>query len=123
MLRSEGAYAKVCGVLRSLVKPLRIGLMSSHKPILVTSLQVLRQLTTVVGPQMIPFLGTLLPPLASKVHNNEFGEDVMECLRSIEMIVAEQTYQYASPNDGEDLGGMILKIIKSKVPTYTTVYF
>ncbi len=69
LLLSEGAQPKVCGVLKSLILPLRNSLAQKPKENIKASVKVLKTLIDVVGKDMLPYLKNLLPPLGKHIAN------------------------------------------------------
>ncbi|KAL3894818.1 MAG: hypothetical protein SGCHY_005055, partial [Lobulomycetales sp.] len=71
LLSSPGAYEKICPLLPALVKPLRNGLGSSEKSVVLLSLKVLSKLAQILEMKVSGILPSVLPPLASKMHNKK----------------------------------------------------
>lgn len=125
-----GAYLKILPLLPSITRPLRNGLGSREKSVLLTSLTVLSHLATITESSILPILAMILPPLASKLHNcdGSVAGEIMDTLRAIEMSVVESCRNGSGSGDfgrrsTEEDCKRVVKVIKGKVPTYTSVYF
>jgi len=131
MLDAEGSYEKTLPILQLLIRPLRMGLGSNEKSVVMSSLSVLGYLTKLVENLIIPLLPSLLPPLAGKVvgGNIEISNEVMETLRRIECTIVEgyrngsESGDLSRPTTTREDCALVLKMIKAKIPTYVSVYF
>ncbi|KAI9204385.1 parkin co-regulated protein-domain-containing protein [Polychytrium aggregatum] len=106
LMDADGAKAKLMPLMPRMVSTLRKGLASHNKNTVLATLKVLAHLSRTLGPAMNSILGPLLPPVAAQVMKTdwEWRQTVLETLKTIEV----------------HLGETALKLIKSKVPTYTS---
>ncbi|KAL2912213.1 hypothetical protein HK105_208281 [Polyrhizophydium stewartii] len=104
MMDAPGARDKVVQLLPQIVAPLRGGLSQKDKTAFLASLQILSGLARLVGPHLVAHLGTILPPVATRVlaHDQETRERVQEVLAECQVSCGEGA----------------LKIIRSRVPTF-----
>ncbi|KAI9354076.1 parkin co-regulated protein-domain-containing protein [Zopfochytrium polystomum] len=86
MIGADGARAKIKPLMAAAVAPLRFALGSRHKPVALAALDILRRLAECLGPSVLPFLGSLLPPVATQLHSRDAGvrEAVTATLHGIE---------------------------------------
>jgi hypothetical protein len=121
---------KIAPIIAAITRPLRAGLGATEKSVLAVSLAVLAQLARVVGAGVLVILASVLPPLAAKLHNcdarigmcarargllMDVANEILNTLRAIETAVVEA--------GSKEEGRRVLKILKQKVPTYSSVYF
>ncbi|KAJ3040804.1 hypothetical protein HDV00_010419 [Rhizophlyctis rosea] len=106
LLDAPGAAQKAAAVGPALVAPLRAALSIKEKEAFLVSLDIFVSLINLLGPAMTPYLGTLIPPIGTRVLSSDCREQVYEALRAVDLAC------------GEDA----MKIVRTKVPTYTSVY-
>ncbi|KAJ3047908.1 hypothetical protein HK097_011046 [Rhizophlyctis rosea] len=106
MLEAPGAAPKALAVLPALVAPLRAALGIKEKESFLISLSIFVKLAELLGTALVPYLGTLIPPIATRVLSSQSREEVYEALRVCEMAGGEEAQ----------------KIIRTKVPTYSSVF-
>ncbi|KAL5033607.1 hypothetical protein BDV3_000576 [Batrachochytrium dendrobatidis] len=105
LMASPDAANKIAPVLSQIIAPLRCALAVKNQDQFIANLNVLVQLAALVGPTLLPYLASLLPPLASKamatdMHTRESVTDALcECQRF--------------------LGDAAIKIIRSRIPTFS----
>ena len=104
LLDAEGASSKTIPITQKLVIPLRLGLVNKDLKIFSNALEALKLLSMVAGEALIVHIHILLASLNSKLSDKKFRDSVLTVLNTIE----------------RDGGKEALKIIKTKVPTYTT---
>ncbi|KAJ3236681.1 hypothetical protein HDU81_010540 [Chytriomyces hyalinus] len=159
MLLAHNAREKVEPMIASAIPSLRHALSSKHKSTILSSLETVKHLGACLGSSLLPYLPSLLPPIALHSHSrdNQIKETVVECLQGVESAIA-----YDPKNSGSDEGGgrkvevssaggglkekrvvnlgewigvgggdrgvggsagaEALKMIKAKIPTYSSVF-
>ncbi|XP_068709983.1 PACRG-like protein [Montipora capricornis] len=105
MLEVDDASLRTVPLLPKLVVPLRAALASSDSQVFYSSLEALVQLSTVVGPSLIPHLKALLPQVAKRFMDKTHKERILHALQRLEQNVGRES----------------VPIIKSKIPTYQSV--
>jgi len=105
LLSSNGAGDKVFPLLTKLINPLRAALGSSDNGVFEGGLAILKMLSDLVGDALNEHLNGLLGNLIRKMNNKKYKEIVIDTLHSIE------------ENGGPGVG----KLIKQKIPTYTSI--
>ncbi|KAI9099373.1 parkin co-regulated protein-domain-containing protein [Phlyctochytrium arcticum] len=105
-LEAPGAEEKVRGVLSGCVPPLRAALSIKTRVAFITALDTLTRIATLVGPDIVPFLPTLIPPVASRVLAGDLRELVYDALRACEVAGGEPA----------------LKVITKLCPTYRSIF-
>lgn len=107
LLTAPDAAPKIKLVLPSCIPSLRLALTSKTVELYYTALESLQVLAQLMGSALTPHLGFVLPPLGSKV----LGSDIS---------IRERTYSVLATI--EEYGGNdALKIIRSRIPTYTSM--
>ncbi|KAK6186275.1 hypothetical protein SNE40_008345 [Patella caerulea] len=106
LLEVHNADEKAVPLLSRLAPPLRAALGHDNMSVFERGLAATIQLSDVVGPALTPHLKVLLMPLAKRMMDKKYKERITECLQHLEQ------------NCGRDA----LPIIKSKVPTYSSIY-
>ena len=107
LLMAPDAAPKIKLVLPSCVPSLRLALSSKAVELYYTALESLEILAKLMGSALTPHLGFLLPPLGSKV----LGSDIS---------LRERTYSVLATIE-ENGGTDALKVIRSRIPTYTSM--
>ncbi|KAJ3269578.1 hypothetical protein HDV01_001220 [Terramyces sp. JEL0728] len=104
LIGSSGAYEKILPLMPSAISALRNGLAQKEKKQFLTALKVLKSLICLLKEDFQQFLGTLLPPIASRilVPDTDIREAVQEVLMEAQVNCGPQT----------------LEIIRKRVPTY-----
>ena len=108
LLDAPGAQEKIRPLIGAFVIPLRTALSTKNMDLYRTCLICLQKLAALVGPLLCPHLGLLLPPMANKVLSSDIQ-------------VRELTYQVLGECE-RDCGPDALKIIRSRVPTYSSIH-
>lgn len=103
--RHQRAGAKAKPVLPQVAVGLRMSFADKDAGVFTACLAALRQLSAAVGPALNPHLKALLGQLARKALDPKLRDDVTLTLQQLE----------------ENGGPEAFAVIKSKVPTYTTV--
>ncbi|ESP03734.1 hypothetical protein LOTGIDRAFT_224151 [Lottia gigantea] len=106
LLEVPNAGEKATPLLPRLAPPLRAALAHENVEVFERGLAATIQLSDVVGPALTPHLKVLLMPLAKRMMEKKYKERITECLQQLE----------------ENCGREALPIIKSKVPTYSSIY-
>ncbi|KAI8592239.1 parkin co-regulated protein-domain-containing protein [Geranomyces variabilis] len=110
LLSAPSAAEKTLPLLPSLTAPLRAALGSRDTAVADAALNTLQRLAILVGPNLLPCLHTLVPPVAARVVRASAGggarEACFDVLRSIEA----------------EVGQPALKILKTCCPTYTSPF-
>ncbi|KAJ3241229.1 hypothetical protein HDU78_001945 [Chytriomyces hyalinus] len=162
MLQAHNSREKVEPMIASAIPSLRHALSSKHKSTILSSLETVKHLGACLGSSLLPYLPSLLPPIALHSHSrdNQIRETVVECLQGVESAIA-----YDPKNSGTVLaeegggrkvevssaggglkekrvvnlgewigvgggdrgvggsaGAEALKMIKAKIPTYSSVF-
>jgi hypothetical protein len=105
LLEIPDASDKATPVIPKLIPPLRAALCHTDDEVFVAGLQATVQLSNVVGPLLNPHLKVLLSSVSKHMMNKKYREEITGSLQQL-----------------EQNGGMeCITIIKSKVPTYTSV--
>lgn len=105
LLTVDNAGDKASAVLPKIIVPLRAALGSPNDSVFAGAMEALVHLSIAVGPQLTPHLKSVLSYLSKKMMNKQFKEKVAEALQQIEMHCGKES----------------LKIIKAKIPTYSSV--
>lgn len=105
LLATPGAQVKVVPLLGKLVGPVRLALLHASGDVFAAGLDALRQLSASAGPALNPHLKGLLGALVKRVSDKAYRERVLAALQELEQ------------NGGREC----LAVIKSKVPTYSSV--
>lgn len=106
MLESEGAIEKVLPLLPRVCYGVRAALGNKDPEVFAVGLDAVTQLSNLTGPHMNPHLKNLLVPVSKRMMDKKFRDKITTALQTLEQ------------NGGKDA----LPIIKSKVPTYTTIF-
>lgn len=106
LLETPNADARAIPLLPKLTIAIRGALAHSDSAAFEGGLDAMVQLSNVVGPQLNPHLSKLLVPVAKRMMDKKFREKVIDSLHALE------------ENGGRDC----LPLIKSKVPTYSSIY-
>ncbi len=106
LLQAEGASENSIPLVQKLMIPLRGALTSSDKTIYNKGLESLKLLAETVGGHLNPHMHILLAQLNKKLSDKTMREKVMSVLNVIE----------------EQGGPEALKILRSKIPTYASIY-
>ncbi|KAI8902398.1 parkin co-regulated protein-domain-containing protein [Globomyces pollinis-pini] len=104
LLEASGAAEKVLAVMPNAITPLRNGLAQSNKDMFLTSLSFFRRLINLLGEDLLPYLGVIIPPIGAKalIEDAEVRELVQETLTDAQLAC------------GKDA----LQIIRKRVPTF-----
>ncbi|GFN88587.1 pacrg-like protein [Plakobranchus ocellatus] len=105
LLDTPQATQKATPMLPKLAPPLRAALGHADGAVFERGMDGLLQLSAVVGPALNPYLKTFLMALSKRIMEKKYKEKVTESLQILEQ------------NGGREA----LPIIKSKVPTYSSV--
>ncbi|KAJ3289323.1 hypothetical protein HDU79_004147 [Rhizoclosmatium sp. JEL0117] len=154
LLLAPDARPKIEPILAQCIPPLRHALSSKDKCTILSSLTVTKHLAECMGASLLPYLPSILPPIALHSHSRDtqVKESVTLCLQGIESGIAlhegprcieVQTSlsgggvekgvktvnvgEWIGVGGGErGVGGVegveALKMIKAKVPTYSSVF-
>jgi hypothetical protein len=106
LLEVADATEKATPLIPKLVPPLRTALCHSDAEVFIAGLQATVQLSNAVGPALNPHLKVLLTSVSKHMMNKKHREEITGSLQQLEQ------------NGGKDC----VPIIKSKVPTYTSVF-
>ncbi|KNC98107.1 uncharacterized protein SPPG_06516 [Spizellomyces punctatus DAOM BR117] len=106
MLEAPGAAEKVCPIVSAIVAPLRAALGVREKDTFLAALDTLTRIANVAGPVLVPYLPSLVPPVAARVLSADMREAVYDTLRACEVAGGEQA----------------LKTIKNLCPTYRSIF-
>ncbi|XP_033122429.1 PACRG-like protein [Anneissia japonica] len=106
LLEVPDAQVKAMPLLPRLIPPIRAAFASSHDCVFEGALNALVQLSNVVGDGMIPHLKSLLTLLSKQAMNKAWREKVLTALNCIENACGNES----------------VPIIKSKIPTYSSLY-
>ncbi|KAJ3289962.1 hypothetical protein HK104_007109 [Borealophlyctis nickersoniae] len=85
LLDAPGAAEKVRGVLPAVVAPLRAALGVKDKTSFATALNTLTRIAALAGPDLLPYLPTLIPPIGIRVLCADSRERVYDALRTMEL--------------------------------------
>jgi len=105
LLAVEDAEAKTLPLLSQLIAPFKAALISDDDKCFERTLEALVQLSNVVGPSFNVHLKNVLPQISRKLMKKNYKEHVIGALQKIEC------------NGGSEA----TSIIKSRVPTYSSV--
>ncbi|KAH9272859.1 hypothetical protein BSLG_008034 [Batrachochytrium salamandrivorans] len=107
LMAAPNARDKVANVLPQAIAPLRCGLGSKEKESFLASLEILRMIALLVGTLLTPHLSSLLPQVASRIlaADQDIRESVQDCLCDCQIAC----------------GPAALKIIRSRVPTFSSM--
>ena len=108
LLNAPGAAQKVLDLLPAILGPLRAGLANKDKDLFLGSLKICNRLIALLGPLLMSHLNALLPPIASRVLSSD--AEIREHV------------QYALSECHAHCGQGALKIIRSRVPTFTPCF-
>ncbi|KAK3095621.1 hypothetical protein FSP39_016777 [Pinctada imbricata] len=106
MLEVNGANVKVIPVLPKVTMAIRAALGHTDPSVFEAGLDSLIHLSDVVGPELNPYLKNLLVPVSKRMMDKKFRDKVTEAVQKMEQ------------NGGQES----LPIIKSKIPTYSTIF-
>ncbi|XP_030047093.1 PACRG-like protein [Microcaecilia unicolor] len=106
LLMVNGAEEKTVPLLHRLVPVLKASLAHSDADVFERGLDALVQLSTVVGSSLNDHLKHLLTSLSRRLMDKKFKDEVTNALQKLEQ------------NGGKES----LRIIKSKIPTYCSIY-
>lgn len=106
MLESDGAIEKVLPLLPRVCYGIRAALGNKDPEVFNAGLDAMTQLSTLAGPHLNSQLKNLLVPVSKRMMDKKFRDKITTALQSLEQ------------NGGKEA----LPIIKSKVPTYTTIF-
>ncbi|KAI8607368.1 parkin co-regulated protein-domain-containing protein [Chytriomyces sp. MP71] len=147
MLLAYKAREKVEPLIASAIPSLRHALGSKHKSTVLSSLETVKHLATCLATSLLPYLPALLPPIALHSHSRDaqIKDAVITCLQGVESAIAfgqsEKEVEVSAGKEkkvvqvGEWIGvgggdrgvggadgAEALRIIKSKIPTYSSVF-
>ncbi|KAJ1568650.1 hypothetical protein HK405_015583, partial [Cladochytrium tenue] len=71
MIAATGARAKISPLMAAAVPPLRLALGSKSKTVALSAIHVLARLGPCLGPDLLPHLPQLLPPVAAQAHSRD----------------------------------------------------
>ncbi|KAJ3105332.1 hypothetical protein HDU97_008229 [Phlyctochytrium planicorne] len=149
MIEAPLARQKISPLMPLAVAPLRAGLASKEKTVILSSLSLLPRLATCLGKPLLPYLQTILPPVAPHMlcRDAEIRNAVWNALQGLEaglvgemietrmgdgagMLRSAMTGSLVDQDAG--YGGQVrfeaatheevLKAIKAKIPSYTSVF-
>ncbi|KAH9520042.1 hypothetical protein Btru_059795 [Bulinus truncatus] len=106
LLNTPGASQKTIPLLTKLAPPIRAALSHKDDAVFERGMECLVQLSAVVGPALNPFIKTFLMSLSKRIMEKKYKEKVTETLQQLEQ------------HGGKD----VLPVIKSKVPTYCSIF-
>ncbi|XP_052228896.1 PACRG-like protein isoform X2 [Dreissena polymorpha] len=106
MLEVPNCDGQVVPLLPRLTVAIRNALGARDSSVVLVGLEALIQLSEVVGPALNPHLNKLLVPVAKGMMDKKLKEKVVETLQVVEK------------NGGRDC----LPLIKSKIPTYSSIF-
>ncbi|XP_071090317.1 PACRG-like protein [Haliotis cracherodii] len=106
LLEVQDSGDKAAPLLPKLAPSLRAALAHRDAGVFERSLDALQQLSDSVGPALNPHLKNLLMPVSKKMMDKKYKEKCTDILQQLEQ------------NGGRE----VLPIIKSKVPTYSSIY-
>ncbi|XP_070540410.1 LOW QUALITY PROTEIN: PACRG-like protein [Ptychodera flava] len=106
LLAVYDANEKVVPILPKIIGPLRAALTHSDPSVFEGGLNALVQLSVAVGPALNPHIKQLLGTLSKRSMEKKYRDKVTEALQQIE----------------QALGKECLPIIKSKIPTYSSIF-
>ena len=108
LLSAPNADQKVIPLLKPLAIPLRSALCSKNTDTYLIALDCVSRLAKLTGSLMLPWLGLLLPPIASRVlaSDSQTREKSNQVLATCE----------------ECIGPESLKLIRNRVPTYSSIH-
>jgi hypothetical protein len=107
LLEAPGSGNKIRPLLPAIAPPLRAALGSKAPGPYKLALGLIKKLAQLLGPALVPFLGLLLPPVAHHVLSSDIQ-------------VRELSYEALSECE-LNCGPLALKVIRSRVPTYSSV--
>ncbi|KAJ3328670.1 hypothetical protein HDU91_004050, partial [Kappamyces sp. JEL0680] len=104
LIEAPNAYEKILPLMPTALGPIRMGLAIKDKTQFLVSLRVFAKLVVLLGPELEPYLGAILPPIASRVLAPDAAvrEAVHDALTEVQMNGGQKT----------------LDIIRKRVPTY-----
>lgn len=106
LLAANDAVEKLHPILPKLVPPLRAALATRDKEIFLAALDTFVRIVRLVKGDCVKILGSLIPPIASRVLSADLREEVQEALRVCEI----------------EGGESALKMIRHFCPTYCSVF-
>ncbi|XP_059155722.1 PACRG-like protein [Physella acuta] len=106
LLDAPGAAQKATPLLPKLAPPIRAALSHPDSEVFERGMECLLRLSSVVGPALNAYLKTFLMALSKRIMEKKYKEKVTESLQHLEQ------------NGGKE----VLPIIKSKVPTYCSIF-
>jgi len=107
LLEAPGASEKVIPIIAKLIMPLRMALLQGDEGIWTRGLNALKMLAEATGHHMNQHLHVLLAQLNKKLTlNKRVRETVMNVIQVLEERGGKEAYE----------------IIRSKIPTYTSIY-
>ncbi|XP_038070735.1 PACRG-like protein [Patiria miniata] len=105
LLEVPDASVKASVVLPRIIVPLRTALGSSNESVFVGAVAALVHLSIAVGPQLNPYLKSVLSYLSKKLMDKNYKESITTALQQIEQACGKESQA----------------IIKSKIPTYSSI--
>ncbi|KAJ3163073.1 hypothetical protein HDU86_002242 [Geranomyces michiganensis] len=109
LLSAPSAAEKTLPLLSALTAPLRAALGSRDMAVADAALNTLQRLVVLVGPDLLPCLHTLVPPVAARVVRASPAGARKACFDVLGIIEAE-------------VGPPALKILKTCCPTYESLF-
>ncbi|KAK0049418.1 PACRG-like protein [Biomphalaria pfeifferi] len=106
LLSTPGASQKATPLLPKIAPPIRAALSHKDDAVFERGMECLTQLSSVVGPALNPYVKTVLMALSKRTMDKKYKEKVTETLQQLE----------------QHGGKEVLPIIKSKVPTYCSIF-
>jgi len=107
LLEAPGSAEKTVPIIQKLIMPLRSAFLSADMEIWGKALEALRLLTVTVGHNLTPHIHILLAQLNKKMTlNKKVRENVMQVLQTLEQAGGKEA----------------LDAIRSKIPTYTSIF-
>lgn len=106
MLEVDGAYQKVLPILPKITFSIRAALSHKDNAVFEGGLDALVQLSDVVGPELNQHLKTILVPVSKRMMDKKYKDRITEVVQRLEQ------------NGGKDS----LVILKSKIPTYSSIF-
>ncbi|XP_030842101.1 PACRG-like protein [Strongylocentrotus purpuratus] len=105
LLQIEGAHVKAVPLLTRLIPPLRAALGSGNESVYLGAVIALVDLSGAVGPHLNSHLKSVLAYLSKHQNDKKFRDQIYSALQEIE----------------QNCGRESVPIIKSKIPTYTSI--
>ncbi|KAJ3216855.1 hypothetical protein HDU67_008857 [Dinochytrium kinnereticum] len=107
MISTTGARDKITPIMSLAVPPLRAALGSREKPVILSAMMILPRLATCLGKVLLPFLATILPPVAPHIlsRDAEIRDAVWAALQGLEAGLVGEALE--SSFHGTGSGGLL----------------